>query len=29
MGFEYLIGGAVIALLLGYMLYALVNAQKF
>jgi K+-transporting ATPase KdpF subunit len=29
MGWDYLIGGCVIALLIGYLLYALVNAQKF
>ena len=29
MGWEYLIGGGIMALLLGYLLYVLVNAQKF
>lgn len=29
MGYEYLIGGAIIAVLVGYLLYVLVNAQKF
>lgn len=29
MGLEYLIGGGIIAILLGYLLYVLVNAQKF
>jgi K+-transporting ATPase KdpF subunit len=29
MGLEYLICGIVVALLIGYLLYALVNAQKF
>jgi K+-transporting ATPase KdpF subunit len=29
MGVEHLIGGVVIALLLVYLFYALVNAQKF
>jgi hypothetical protein len=29
MGWDYLIGGGFIALLIGYLLYALVNAQKF
>ncbi len=26
---DYLIGGGIMALLLGYLLYVLVNAQKF
>jgi hypothetical protein len=29
MGLEYLIGGVIIALLVFYLLYMLVNAQKF
>jgi len=29
MGFEYLIGGAIMALLVVYLFYVLVNAQKF
>ena len=29
MGWDYLIGGFVIALLIGYLLYVLVNAQRF
>jgi K+-transporting ATPase KdpF subunit len=29
MGLEYLIGGVIIALLVVYLLYVLVNAQKF
>jgi K+-transporting ATPase KdpF subunit len=29
MGLEYLIGGVIIALLVIYLLYMLVNAQKF
>ncbi len=29
MSLEYIIGGAILAVLLGYLLYVLVNAQKF
>ena len=29
MAWDYLIGGSVLALLIGYLLYVLVNAQKF
>jgi K+-transporting ATPase KdpF subunit len=29
MGYDYMIGGAFIAILAGYLLYVLVNAQKF
>ena len=29
MDIDYLISGGVVALLIGYLLYALVNAQKF
>ncbi len=29
MGPEHLIGGAVIVVLIGYLLYVLINAQKF
>jgi hypothetical protein len=29
MAWDYLIGGFVLALLIGYLLYVLVNAQKF
>ncbi|NJM34792.1 MAG: K(+)-transporting ATPase subunit F [Rhodomicrobium sp.] len=29
MGLDYLIGGIIIALLVAYLLYALVNAQNF
>jgi hypothetical protein len=29
MGFEYLIGGGVVAFLIAYLLYVLANAQKY
>jgi K+-transporting ATPase KdpF subunit len=29
MGFDYLVGGIVAVLLLGYLLYVLINAEKF